>query len=67
MFAALPVMRQLHEMLWYLAEALEREDARSLHTDLTDCLFLTQSQIGSTQGDAATRIPPALRRPVHWR
>ncbi|MCU1604893.1 MAG: pentapeptide repeat-containing protein [Modestobacter sp.] len=26
MFAALPVMRQLHELLWYLAEALTRAD-----------------------------------------
>ena len=172
MFAALPVMRQLHEMLWYLTESIERDDARSLRAelaaltertraitgldadglagvdlpahraivgpllqrtselvrashrgpdhqgaqllgarlrradlrganlrgalliaadlrqadlrtsdllgtdlrdarlegaDLTDCLFLTQSQVGSARGDVATLIPSALRRPVHWR
>ncbi len=30
-FAAFPVMRQLHEMLWYLADASGRVEARSLH------------------------------------
>lgn len=34
MFAALPVMRQLHELLWYLHEAAEREAARSLREEL---------------------------------
>lgn len=172
MFAALPVMRQLHEMLWYLTEALERPEAASIRDDLADaldrttalsridavslaaldlpahrsivapllqstselvrspyqgadhrgaallgarlrradlrgadfrgalmiaadlrgadlrtadligadlrdarldgadltgCLFLTQSQVGSAQGDASTRIPERLQRPAHWR
>ncbi|GAA0599590.1 pentapeptide repeat-containing protein [Streptomyces crystallinus] len=31
MFAALPVMRQLHELLWYLAEAQARPAARPVH------------------------------------
>ncbi|MEV6551701.1 pentapeptide repeat-containing protein [Streptomyces sp. NPDC051597] len=31
MFAALPVMRQLHELLWYLAEAGSRPAARPVH------------------------------------
>jgi uncharacterized protein YjbI with pentapeptide repeats len=30
MFTLLPVVRQLHEMLWYLADAAEREAARPL-------------------------------------
>ncbi len=34
MFAALPVMRQLHEMLWYLAECVERPEALSLRGEL---------------------------------
>ncbi|MFC5814812.1 pentapeptide repeat-containing protein [Nonomuraea harbinensis] len=34
--------------------------------DLTGSLFLTRSQIGSAQGDTATRLPPALDRPAHW-
>jgi len=31
MFTAFPVMRQLHEMLWYLSDASSRVQARSLH------------------------------------
>jgi hypothetical protein len=31
MFAAFPVMRQLHEMLWYLARALELPEAAPVH------------------------------------
>ena len=31
MFDVFPVMRQLHELLWYLTEALELEPARALH------------------------------------
>ncbi|GAA1993749.1 pentapeptide repeat-containing protein [Catenulispora subtropica] len=34
MFAALPVMRQLHEMLWYLAEAETLAGASALKTEL---------------------------------
>ncbi|GAA1660284.1 pentapeptide repeat-containing protein [Fodinicola feengrottensis] len=34
MFALLPVMRQLHELLWYLAEARELEPARSLRDEI---------------------------------
>ncbi|MBS2550386.1 pentapeptide repeat-containing protein [Catenulispora sp. NL8] len=34
MFAALPVLRQLHEMLWYLAEAETLASASALRTEL---------------------------------
>jgi hypothetical protein len=34
LFVALPIMRQLHEMLWYLAEALELGQAITIHPDL---------------------------------
>jgi hypothetical protein len=34
--------------------------------DLTGALFLTQAQVDSARGDAATRLPPTLRRPAHW-
>ncbi|MGI5271488.1 pentapeptide repeat-containing protein [Nonomuraea sp. CA-218870] len=34
--------------------------------DLTGSLFLTRSQLGSAEGDAATKLPPALDRPGHW-
>lgn len=34
MFEALPIMRQLHELLWYLAEAAELDEARSLRPEI---------------------------------
>jgi uncharacterized protein YjbI with pentapeptide repeats len=34
MFAMLPVMRQLHEILWYLTEARTLSAARGLHADI---------------------------------
>jgi uncharacterized protein YjbI with pentapeptide repeats len=34
--------------------------------DLTGCLFLTQSQVDTATGDAATKLPPSLTRPAHW-
>ncbi len=38
MFAVFPVMRQLHELLWYLTEALTLEPARALHGELNAAL-----------------------------
>ncbi len=51
MFAALPVMRQLHEMLWYLAEALARPAAESLHPALEQAYAATEAL---TRTDADT-------------
>ncbi|MCP2163433.1 pentapeptide repeat-containing protein [Goodfellowiella coeruleoviolacea] len=34
MFEVFPVVQQLHELLWYLAEALTLEPARAVHPDL---------------------------------
>jgi len=34
MFAVFPVVRQLHELLWYLADARDRPATASLHRDL---------------------------------
>ncbi|MER5820508.1 pentapeptide repeat-containing protein [Streptomyces californicus] len=42
MFQVFPVMRQLHELLWYLTEALARPEARSLHTELRRALEETE-------------------------
>lgn len=42
MFAVLPVMRQLHELLWYLTEALALPQAGSLHGDLVVALEETE-------------------------
>jgi hypothetical protein len=38
MFAAFMIMRQLHELLWYLAEALDIEQAGALHSELSAAL-----------------------------
>ncbi len=48
MFEALPILRQLHELLWYLAEALENKAAEPVHADLRT---------------AATRIEHVSRTP----
>lgn len=34
--------------------------------NLTDCIFLTQSQLNAAQGDANTMLPSALTHPAHW-
>jgi uncharacterized protein YjbI with pentapeptide repeats len=41
-------------------------DADLSGADLTGSIFLTQAQLNSARGDASTKLPPALRRPVHW-
>ncbi|GAB3278222.1 pentapeptide repeat-containing protein [Parasphingorhabdus pacifica] len=38
MFEVFPVVRQLHELLWYLTEALDQPRARSVHDDLREAL-----------------------------
>lgn len=49
MFAVFPVMRDLHELLWYLAEALDLEPAHPIHT----ALARTYDDV-----DALTRLAP---------
>lgn len=49
MFAVFGVVRALHELLWYLAEALTIEPARSLHDELRAALEATEAL---TRGDA---------------
>ena len=34
--------------------------------ELTGSIFLTQAQVNAANGDAATKLPPALSRPAHW-
>jgi uncharacterized protein YjbI with pentapeptide repeats len=47
MFAAFTVMRQLHELLWYLAQALALPAARPLHGELRRALEQTERLSGS--------------------
>ncbi|MEV4377089.1 pentapeptide repeat-containing protein [Streptosporangium sp. NPDC049644] len=42
MFEVFPVMRQLHELLWYLTEALALPQARPIHDDLRRALDDTE-------------------------
>jgi uncharacterized protein YjbI with pentapeptide repeats len=49
MFAAFPVMRQLHELLWYVTEALALAPARPVHGDLRQAL---RTLADHTDGDA---------------
>jgi len=42
MFDVFAVIRQLHEMLWYLTDALTRQPARTVHGELRDALRETR-------------------------
>lgn len=42
MFQVFPVMRQLHELLWYLTEALTLQAARPLHSEIRRMLDRTE-------------------------
>lgn len=48
MFDVFPVMRQLHELLWYLAEALTLPPARPLHGELRRALEKTEHLTGGS-------------------
>ena len=67
MFAALPVMRQLHEMLWYVAEALTLAAAATLHAELEQAYAATEA-LTRTDADHArstrSRGPPRRGRSV---
>ncbi|MGW7368397.1 pentapeptide repeat-containing protein [Streptomyces sp. NPDC054841] len=61
MFDVFPVMRQLHELLWYLTEALTLPAARPLHAAVRGLLAETEAL---TERDAVTLLDidvPALR------
>lgn len=42
MFEVFPIVRDLHELLWYLTEALTRQPAGRLHGELRDALDRTE-------------------------
>lgn len=41
-------------------------DADLRGADLTGTIFLIQSQLDAAKGDGVTKLPPSLKRPVHW-
>ncbi|MEE6308171.1 pentapeptide repeat-containing protein [Plantactinospora veratri] len=62
MFEVFPVVRQLHELLWYLAEALALDPAEPLHTELAAARATTE---GLADGDPSSLV--ALDVPTHRR
>ncbi|WP_225844475.1 pentapeptide repeat-containing protein [Streptomyces sp. HPF1205] len=53
MFAALPVMRQLHELLWYLTEALALRSAAPLHGEIVRLKTRVEALTEGTPDDLA--------------
>ena len=78
MFAALPVMRQLHELLWYLAEALGRapdpllgevrllqeETERHARLGADDLAALDTAELRRRGGDLLRRVSESVRSSV---
>ncbi|MDF3146848.1 MULTISPECIES: pentapeptide repeat-containing protein [unclassified Streptomyces] len=65
MFDVFPVVRQLHELLWYLAEALTLPAARPLHTDLCRILDRTEELTRQTPEELAALDVAAHRQDVN--
>ena len=64
MFAVLPVMRQLHEMLWYLAEALSLPASNALHPELEQAYTATEALTRTDAGALAELDLPLHRAGV---
>ncbi len=41
-------------------------DADLRGANLTESIFLIQAQLDAAKGDAKTKLPPSLTRPMHW-
>jgi hypothetical protein len=65
MLALLPVMRQLHELLWYLTEALKLDAARRLHDRLRAAIAETVRLSEGTPDELRTLDLDAHRRRVN--
>lgn len=65
MFEVFPVMRQLHELLWYLTEALALPPARSIHGDLRAALNDTERLTLSSAEALAEADVAAVRSDVN--
>ncbi|MFI8167716.1 pentapeptide repeat-containing protein [Streptomyces sp. NPDC086081] len=65
MFDVFPVVRQLHELLWYLTEALALPAARSLHAELRTALERTEELAAGTPGELAALDVAAHRQDVN--
>ena len=65
MFAAFAVLRPLHELLWYLAEALTLEAARALHGELGRERDEIERLTGGRPAELLALDVPALRDRVN--
>ena len=65
MFQSFTVMRQLHELLWYLSEALALAAARPLHDELRAAFEETERLTGSSPQTLAELDVGALREDVN--
>jgi uncharacterized protein YjbI with pentapeptide repeats len=65
MFAAFAVVRQLHELLWYLSEALTLDAARPVHHELRPALVETERLTGLGPDALAELDVDAHRREVN--
>ncbi|MEU9201552.1 pentapeptide repeat-containing protein [Streptomyces sp. NPDC048332] len=61
MFQVFPVVRQLHELLWYLTEAAALAPARSLHGEIRRSLERTE-RLTRLDADALTDLDVAAHR-----
>jgi hypothetical protein len=61
MFAVLPVMRQLHETLWYLTEARTRDEAAPLHREIDGAQERTE-RLAEGSADELTALDVASVR-----
>ncbi|EFL36673.1 pentapeptide repeats domain-containing protein [Streptomyces viridochromogenes DSM 40736] len=65
MFDVFPVVRQLHELLWYLTEALALPAARPVHAELRTALAKTEQLTGNTPEELAELDVAAHRQDVN--
>ncbi|MBU2670862.1 pentapeptide repeat-containing protein [Actinoplanes bogorensis] len=65
MFAALPVMRQLHELMWYVTEALKLDEAAPVHRKLRDALARTDHLAAGSPAELTALDLDAHRRRVN--
>ncbi|ACZ88236.1 pentapeptide repeat-containing protein [Streptosporangium roseum] len=65
MFEVFPIMRDLHELLWYLTEALTLRPARPLHGELSLALEQTERLTHASPGALVELDVAAHRRDVN--
>lgn len=65
MLASLPVMRQLHELMWYLTEAMKLDEAHPVRGKLRDALARTDHLAAGSPAELAALDLDAHRRRVN--